>query len=380
MESHFYLQNKGAKEHQIYHFIYCGFKKPIKYYVGKRINPKYWNKERAKGNSFAALNFYLDSLEAKANNIYLDLKLNGNLSPDVFLVRLKGTQLNKTVLEYFEDFLEESKSRLSKTSGKVLTQKSLNQYRSCKNLLVEFAKTYELTFEKIDMKFYGKLRTHVLATSNANTFGSKVKVLKTFLTWATYQNLPVNPIYKKFERHQKYADAEPLTWDELEKLWKLDLKLNPELRKPLDIFLFLCSSGLRISDYNTLRKENFKTDHIELSQTKTSGKAIIPLHDDKYFKAGYLIKKYKGELPTMSGQKLNPYLTSIASMAKIKRIKVSSKTGRKTFATLKLLLGISPYTVMRMGGWKSYSSFRAYVGIGVEDVIKENKEKSILSL
>lgn len=388
MEVTFILQQKNkSKLHQIFMVVSDrGLKPQVKYYTGRRILPSkdHWNKSKYKGvgSYYNGLNSRLSSLEGMARNVFDQLEKECKIGRDEFIRRLlimdgkehRTKKDNKNFFDCFEQFIEESKSRVNPVTGESLVSKTIAHYQSCLNILKEFDPS--LSFETIDMKFYAKFRTWFLEKRNQNTFGGKIRMIKTFLSWAIYQGLPVNIIYKKFERPQKYSDAEPLTAEELISLWNLKLELNPELRKPLDIFLFLCSTGLRISDYNSLKPEYFKGDHIKIKSQKTSGECIIPFFDDHYFRPKFIYDKYKGKLPTLSGQKLNPCLTKIAGVAKIKRIDITSKTGRKTFATLKLLSGVSAFTIMRSTGHRDYKSFRAYVGISPDDVIKENKEKA----
>lgn len=389
-EIHFYLRDKRTAKakhenkptpFQIEMHIHCGLPKPVVLYTGERIFPEDWNKKtgRAKGKEYDHINRRIMELRRKAEDVYYELKNREILTWDNFKMAIATGKVEKDFFDYWQDFMEESKSRVSKLSGQKLKRRTFQHYNTCIDGFKEFAKKHPMTFKSMDMKFYGKARTYFIneLELHPNTFGNYIKGLKTFLNWALNQGLPVNPIYRSFEKPQMYQEAEPLNGEELLKLWSLDLG---DKQHYLDIFLFLCSTGLRISDYNSLSKSNFKTDHLDLSQSKTSGQAIIPFFDDLYFRPKFIFEKYKGELPKLSGQKLNDALKEIMKLDEVKftRIPVTSKTGRKTFATLKLMQGISPYTVMKSTGHKDYKSFQHYVGISPDDVIRENKEKAQL--
>jgi integrase len=374
MVIHFYAEEKSKGRFTV--FLKCYISgQSVKFYP--KIQCEGWDKksERATGFNKANINDILNQLKLKAYDIEHALKRENRLTKTNFEKLLKG-EGQRDFFSCFTEFINESRTRVNSTTGEKLVSKTIDHYRSCLAILTEFNKEYPITFESMDMKFYGRFRTYFMGLGrNQNTFGGKIRMIKTFLTWASYQGITVNPIYKKFERPQKYSDAEPLTGEQLEKLWKMKLELNPELREPLDIFLFLCSTGLRISDYNNLKPENFKEDHIKIHAQKTSGECVIPFFDDHYFRPKYIYDKYKGKLPKLVGQKLNPMLTQIGRMAKL-NIDITSKTGRKTFATLKLLSGVNAFTIMRSTGHKDYKSFTAYVGISPEDVIKENRDKA----
>ena len=375
MQVHFYAEKKSLERYTVYLKCYINGE-ALKFYP--KIQCEKWDKkeEKALGFNKANINDLLTQLKLKAYDIEHDLRREERLTKDNFLRLLKGEK-QRDFFSCFTEFINESRTRVNNATGKSLVSRTIDHYRSFKNTLEEFSKVYEVSFESMDMKFYAKFRSWFLGRGrNQNTFGGKIKMLKTFLTWASYQGININPVYKKFERPSKYSDAEPLTAKELKRFWELDLSEEPALDRANDIFLFLCSTGLRISDYNNLKKEDFKENHIKINSQKTSGECIIPFFDDQVFKPVQIYKKYDGELPRLSGQKLNKALVTIAIKAKIKRIDITSKTGRKTFATIKLLSGISPFTVMRSTGHKDYKSFTAYVGISPDDVIKENKEKA----
>ena len=374
MQVHFYAEKKSKDRYTVYLKCYID-SEAVKFYP--KIHCQEWDKkkERALGFNKANINDELNRLELKALDIEHDLKKEGRLTKENFLRLLRG-ETQRDFFACFSEFIHESRTRVNTVTGKTLVGKTIDHYRSCLEILKEFDKTYPIHFEGIDMKFYGRFRSWYIGKGrNHNTFGGKIKMIKTFLTWATYQGIQVNPIYKKFERPSKYSDAEPLTAKELEKFWSIELE-NEARQRALDIFLFLCSTGLRISDYNSLTRDNFKRDHIKIHAQKTSGECIIPFFDDLLFRPVYLYEKYKGDLPKLSGQKLNKMLNLICIDQKFKRIDITSKTGRKTFATIKILQGVSPFTVMRSTGHKDYKSFRTYVGISPEDVVKENKEKA----
>jgi integrase len=375
MQVHFYAEKKSKDRYTVYLKCYVSGE-AVKFYP--KIQCEDWDKkkERALGFNKANINDELNRLELKALDIEHDLKREGRLTKENFLRLLRG-ETQRDFFACFSEFIHESRTRVNRATGKTLVAQTINHYKSCVEILKEFDKIYPISFEAMDMRFYGRFRSWYIGKgNNHNTFGGKIKMIKTFLTWASYQGIPINPIYKKFERPSKYSDAEPLTAAELQRFWKIDLSEEPARERAFDIFLFLCSTGLRISDYNNLTKENFKEDHIKINAQKTSAECIIPFFDDQIFRPVSIYQKYDGELPKLSGQKLNKMLKLIAIEKKFKRIDLTSKTGRKTFATLNVLNGVSPLTVMRSTGHKDYKSFQAYVGISAVDVVKEFKDKA----
>lgn len=326
MQSHFYLQNKGGKEHQIYHFIYCGFSKPIKYYVGKRINPKFWNKERGKGATFNSLNFYLDSLEAKANNIYLDLKLKNNLTPDNFLFQMKGDKDNgKDFVGLFREFIEESKA--------VRAYSTIQKYTSALNHLIGFQahSKSKIIIANIDLKFYDKFTAYLMGMDlNNNSVGSIIKNLKVFLVHIKKRGIEVKADLKNFKVLSEKKEIIYHSQEEIEILFDLeipkDLKqynkiwnklYNREfpgketLEKAKDIHLLECQTSLRVSDRRRLGKEHIKDSIIKMPAHKNKKPLTIPLTP----KAKFILKKYDYQLPEMTATRVNEYIKAICLIA-----------------------------------------------------------------
>ena len=107
---------------------------------------------------------------------------------------------------------------------------------------------------------------------------------------------------------------------------------------------------------------------------------MIPIHP----RVQAILKKYKGILPKkLSIQKMNEYIKAIGLNAKIKadvetRITkggkivkttqpkyklMSTHTARRTFASVLVLKGVSPYLIMRITGHRTVDSFEKYVRI-----------------
>lgn len=330
MESHFYLQNKGSKQHQIYHFIHCGFKKPIKYYVGKRIDPKYWHKERGKGATFNSLNFYLDSLEAKANNIYLDLKLNGGLTPDNFLFMLKGEkESGKDFTTLYKEFMEESKSTKAYST--------VQKYTTALNHLIGFQahSKSKIIIGNIDLKFYDKFTAYLMDQGlNNNSVGTIIKNLKVFLVHVKKRGVKVKAELKDFKVLAEKKEVLYHSQEEVEILYNLQIPkdlsaykkvwnefwkgnkyqefpLKETLEKAKDIHLLECQTSLRVSDRKRLGIQHIKDSIIRMPAHKTKKPLTIPLTP----KAKAILKKYDYKLPDISATRMNEYVKALCLVA-----------------------------------------------------------------
>ena len=117
---------------------------------------------------------------------------------------------------------------------------------------------------------------------------------------------------------------------------------------------------------------------MRLKAGKTQLPCVIPFIDDDVFRPVALVEKYRPlQLATCLpvGNGLDEYLPTVAQLAGLTRIPLTSKVGRKTFATLKLAQGVPRTTVMQATGHTTERSFNRYVGID-EDELVENYRKT----
>ena len=79
---------------------------------------------------------------------------------------------------------------------------------------------------------------------------------------------------------EEEVDAVYLNWNELSKIYHLDLSLHPYLVKYRDVFMVGCLTGLRFSDYSNIQFDEVKNDMLHIVQKKTLLTVIIPLRED----------------------------------------------------------------------------------------------------
>lgn len=331
------------------------------------------------------INFVLDEIESKLNRVIREKQ--SSLSP-VFLSDLESClsihpdlvlTIENNFHDLFDEFISESKSRINGKKSEILVSGTVRHYQSTQNTIKDFEKKsgYKVSFEKINADFYSKFRSYCLNEKDfsPNTFGSKIKKLKTFLYWCQERDVPLSNKFWKFEVPQSYAEAEPLAGKELLDLW--DKKCNWKM----DVFLALCSTAMRISDYNRVMTNMDKYimetklgKALVFKAQKTGELCIVPLFDDIYFRPLYLYNKYNGKMPSLSGQKLNDFLND---QEFIKRIRITSKTGRKTHCSIKYYeQGVEAQFIMKTTGHKSESEFKKYIGANVDQVLKAHLEKA----
>ena len=215
-----------------------------------------------------------------------------------------------------------------------------------------------------------------------STTARMLKNFKRFLRWAKNNNHYTGNSHETFKPKLKASVGKNvvifLTPEELDQLIAFDPK-SAKLQKVKDIYLFLCFTGLRISDYLLLKKSNFIENNIVITTKKTNDNLIIPLND--YSKE--IAEKHNYDLPKISAQKFNNYLKELAKLAEIntpvhdfyyignerfetivpKYELLTSHTGRKTFVVNAIILGIPAEVVMSFTGHADYKSMKPYLSI-----------------
>ena len=269
-----------------------------------------------------------------------------------------------TVPEFIDTYIERNRPNRAR--------RSLEVYSQLKNHLVSFENYSgkKVTFDCIGLSFFEEF----------NSFLIEVKT-----------NLNNITIAKQLSTLKKQKlEVITLTEGEFKSLKTVNLKGVSRHEKARDIFIFLCATSMRFSDYNQFKREHIKGSTIQMTMKKGSKPWEIPLNPDSLS----ILEKYKGmlePLPKISNQKLSKYIKEICEIAEIndpieivryrgaEPIKevfpkfklISAHTGRKTFCTLSLERGASVETVMKWSGHESYSSFKRYVNLSRTHSISE---------
>jgi integrase len=272
---------------------------------------------------------------------------------------------------------------------------SLSVYRALKKHLQDYQQDTKrkVTFDKIDYSFFQSFQTYLLSLTktvdgkempllNNTTIAKQLSTVKTFLSYAKKEGVTVSDKYRDFKIKKETLEVIALTNEEFETLFYLDLSENKKLAQVRDVFCFACTTGLRYSDLDQLKREHIKEDEIRLTVKKTKEPLTIPLNP--FSRA--ILMKYEWMLrpiPVISNQKLNDYVKELCKFAGItepveivrfrgtkreaitypKYELIGVHTGRKTFATLSLEKGMSAEEVMTITGHKDYQSFKRYVKV-----------------
>lgn len=381
----------------------------FEYYTKVHINKKNYNPDHLLGTGKPAIkdlepdsdykNRQLNVIKGHVHAAELEATAAGiPLSADYFREYLNNKLKEKpkakepdkiTFIQYFEQCIEAMKTGTNKNTGHQLSKAMPVKYTTIKNMLEDFEKFRgaPLQWEDFNQQLYDDLVDYMITEKKyaLNTYGRATRFIKTILHKATKEGINTNIKYQStFTGAKEETDNAYLTEEELNTLYKHDFSASPRYDRVRDIFLIGCWTGLRFSDYSSIRPEHITGDRIKMVTKKTGQPVIIPLHP--IVKA--ILEKYNYQLPTaISNQKFNDYLGEACKDAKLnepfsksinkagktlvksgpKHEFISSHSARRTFASNMFKRGVSPYLIMTITGHKTEVEFLKYLKVTAEE-------------
>lgn len=332
-------------------------------------------------NNCTQINEVLDKLRDRAKKYFLIRMAEGMpTTKEDFENYIKSTGFEKkiTFSDVWMQYLNESKHRLTKGT--------VNSYISSLNLLKDFSNTSNvvLSFESINNHFLQLLSDYFNSKEFSENYRAKVqRNIRTIYNYAIDQQITEPKNLKFLIKSEKTKKVISLTIEELKKL-KACERLSETQTIVRDIFLFLCYTGLRISDVRFLKpnidyNRNVLTIRPKKDSKKIQEKILIK-------PALEILKKYDTPerleaLPMISDQKFNEIIKTCCEIAEITTLTdkevflkdeirtivvpkyrlITSHVGRKTFNTLiSKILNPSEHT--KASGHSSFDILKHYIG------------------
>lgn len=329
-----------------------------------------------------------------------------------------GQLAGLTVPELFREWMEEQKAKVSKRTGKARARTTISNFNGTYEKLREFeaVRGEPLALLTMDLRrFYQPFWewfTKDLGQS-INTFGKHISRVRTFMEWAEDQELQVNRQYKKFEAPSLYVGVDALTEEELLAIAALDFR-SDELRRRLyygysakkggtlespevqaylaevelarDKFLECAYSAMHISEADAARRTDVQrvpglNDRVlVIDRGKTAKPCYVPFFDDQVFKLVQLTAKYAGQTEQLVPEcpTVNRHLKTIAKLVGLTRLNLTTKIGRKTFVTIKIMRGTPTRLVMMATGHTTEQSFNHYLGVDLVKLLEQYRKHQIL--
>lgn len=317
-------------------------------------------------------NLVLQDLQHKAFDIIKTYRLqNKPLDLENFVYDFKTNFSSDDFLKYMERRIKERYDKNLITPGTERMQKvvlrRLERFQKPLNFNMLNHRTAE-DFEAF-MKKEG--------VNSVNTRWGNHKVFKTYLNEARKDGHEFTYPYQDFSPKQTESKFEALTSAELSSLWNLYLsnKCTGTIQKVLARFLFMCFTGLRISDTIRFKPEFIKDNFIvlEMHKTRAQQKLVkVPLSS----KAAFLIEQAKKENPLKpfaSPTEIysNRILKDLAIQLKIRK-RLHHHMARESFATLFMENGGSLEVLQQYLGHHDIKMVMKYVKVSDQRKMKDS--------
>lgn len=311
---------------------------------------------------------------------------NINEEIDIDTIRLEFDKEFKRVEAVSNSFFDVYKLFLkfkeNDSSDNANSESTINRYKYNETLLKEFQKEKKIVlhFNKINDSFYNSYLNYCVTVKkhSANTLRRNIGLLKTFLNWALENNYTYNSEFKKFKSPRaQVTDEVALTLKQVKELYDHDFSKQKKLERVRDMFVFGCATGMRISNYSKVKKNDIEGGYIKVVDKKNNDKQLkIPLNDFSIS----ILEKYDYNLPSVSTQKFNVYIKEVFekmelthTIKKITRIgnkvietdvpfkdRISSHTARRSFITIMKNKKIPDKVIMEFTGHRSLEVFNKY--------------------
>lgn len=346
-----YIRKDGTS--QVYLNVYVS-RKLVRINTNVYVSSKNWNEKKncilGSDADHMDKNLQINSCIARVSEIQKKYRLLfKEITPQQLLDEYR---IFSTNIDFHEFVLKEINVK-----RKTLTQTTINRHLSCARKLREFRDS--LSFSEIDESFIKQydvwMKVH--KRNVTNTRMKNLMFLKEYLNIAFRAGkIEQNPFlnYKMRSEKTGFVFLTKVEITNLLQVYKENI-LTEYAQASLRKFLFMCFTGMRISDVENLIWSNIDGNNIVFIAHKTrnqkTSQIVVPLVDiskeiiesesgDKNY--GFIFRKI--ERNTISRN-----IKQICKSAGILK-NVSTKTGRHTFATLFLESGGSPDVLQKILG------------------------------
>ncbi len=194
-----------------------------------------------------------------------------------------------------------------------------------------------------------------------------------------------------FKVTNEETDAIYLTYDEVKKIYETDLSDFEYLKEYRNLFVLACLTGLRFSDFSTLKPEDLRKGMLYKKQNKSDHWVVIPLRKEA---KEIFTQQFKAEISALTNAEFNRHIKTIGKLAGIDQmIKFSYKKGnkdievcrlkyewitthtaRRSFCTNEFLAGSPVKLIMKISGHKTEKDFYKYIRINPEEAGQKMEE------
>jgi len=348
--------------------------------TGEKVHISDWNLKTERARNGSPVNDILNKLCADVWKIHRDCKMEGiELTNKILKQGLTGkpeTKVSTDFLEFFRNFIDESQSGKRLINGRPCKPGTVNNYQGVYKIVSSYRR--RIDFSDIDIQFHRDFLFWMGKKGLSRNYQGKIiTIVKVVLNDAVelgiYKYDGLLPFRsKKFTSPKEKTQSIYLNIDELDKIRNCDL--DESLAKIRDLFLILCYTGLRYSDVIRLIPSNIKVikdskdnpfEVIQIVTQKTNASLTIPIHI--YVKQ--IFNQYNIIPNVVNNQVFNKKIKQVCRLAGIDTwTKVSSHSGRRSFASNLFEQGLSESLIMKLMGWKTAPVMFSYLKSSPEKV------------
>ena len=236
--------------------------------------------------------------------------------------------------------INEMESGTNRNNGRKFSSATIMQWKNFMRLLLRYEQIHEkIDFQRIDSVFWDHFKLFCeqegLMPKSTNKY---LAVFRALITYAQAKGIGVNSkalmTYRKVPIFDDDTKAKTyLSEHELQALYKMRLTgLKDRVR---DIFMLGCYLGQRVSDYNSLSRDDFTTTRrgnrvVSFTQEKTNNAVVVPIIYDNVYA---IAQKYDYNFPRLSHGIINRYIKEI--LAELSLTVPSLRQTIRTAITLK---------------------------------------------
>jgi integrase len=381
--------------------------------TGIAIPPKFWHKKTGRiqdtlpkeYGDVKSLNEEVYRMYSIAEKIIRFASTNKISDPVAFIKKTFSPTFDVSSLDdlkpketdpFHFDFFSQFDNYINTKKNKITTG-MLKVFNNTKVVLKDFEifRNKEIKFEEIDFNFYEELvdyllfehvqrrRKEVVKGLKLSSAGKIIKQLRIFLKNRMRKKIISEISLEDFKILDEESDAIYLTSDEISKINTADLSASPFLEKYRDLLVFGCLTGLRFSDFSTIKPEDLREKRLYKKQKKSDHWVVVPLREEAY---SIFVQRFKRIIPVITNPDFNYYIKEVGKLAGIsdpitfshkrgnndiiqtkpKHQWITSHTCRRSFCTNEFLAGTPVELIMKISGHKSIRDFYRYIRITPE--------------
>ena len=307
--------------------------------LDRKVKSTSFNPSTQKVKGDKTINDYMETIKKKCYHIENELLKQDNLTLQSFIQAYK-TGITSTVITLLPIY-----DKLIKSINGTVEYNTVYKYRKAKERIQDYLNTIDkqdIPIRDITPSFCNGYLSYCNKTLKPSTVQKEMKMFKRVLQFAVNEGvININPFNIKLKTPKLLY--EPLSINELEKIWKTDI--DGSLERVRDCFIFQCYTGLAYCDMASLTESDIKDGVIYKRRKKTDVQSVIPLLPIPKL----ILEKYNYNLPVISNQKYNVYLKALATACGIKT-RIYSHLARHTAATVMINNGIDLPIIARILG------------------------------